>query len=202
MSSSAAIHNGSAKTKAQQNAIKRPNRAPICKQMRGFIGSQCLFSHDSSLLFLYSYKTIYVHSVQTTECICSLIGHHARITSLLINPTNRLQLMSMDESGTIKIWDHLRSKCVQTIDVASAASKWHDHQDSAQKYPTFSLLAGCSSVESDFPSTASSKRHFVFCVMNQRVLLVINIKSQSVNVLVNALSEVWYLNLISSPYTF
>jgi len=179
MASDSTNSNAIATTTTTKDAT--PSYAPVCHQMRGFIAEQAIFSHDSSLLFLYSANNIYIHSVQTGECICCLKGHLARVVSLVINPCNHLQLVSMDERGTIKIWDYLRSKCVDSI-----AAK-----HSGQQYAS---LTACKAMSASSSSSASashslSRHSYVYCLLNQQHIVAINLRTKHVTPIIHDIGK-------------
>ena len=105
------------KNKPKPKVVVKVNESEIlkCDELRGFIANESLFSHDSSLLFLFCNKEIYIHSVNTAKCICILRGHTNKIVSILMNPLNAFEIITLDISGVIKIWDYLKQECVKTI---------------------------------------------------------------------------------------
>eukprot|EP01083_Nonionella_stella_P068947 183438_1 len=164
---------------AKENTSEKRLTTPIHNEMRGFIASQSIFSHDSSLLFLYSGHTIYIHSVETGECICSLKGHQSEIVSLIMNPSNHLQLVSMDKHGTIKLWDYLRCTCIDSIDVSSITQ--------LNKGSIYSSLAGCKPVTT---STKSMDKHlYVYCIVNQQHIIAINLNTKHIHPIISNVAK-------------
>lgn len=151
--------------------------SPIYNQMRGFIAETSIFSHDSSLLFLYSSNNVYVHSVETGECICSLKGHKSNVVSLIIDPSNHLRLISLDEHGIIKIWDYLRSKCIDTINLPSILQQ-------KEIDVTFSSLTGCQT------KTQFQQFQYIYCVVNNDHIISIDIKTKKIHPIVYGVSRV------------
>ena len=155
--------------------------SPIYTQMRGFIAETSIFSHDSSLLFLYSANNLYVHSVETGECICSLKGHKSKIVSLIIDPSNHLRLISLDKHGMVKVWDYLRSKCVDTINLPSLLQQ-------KQRNSTYSSLTGCQTISSSIQSM--DKFEHIYCIVNNDHIISINIKTKKVHPIIYNVAKV------------
>ncbi|KAJ3591859.1 hypothetical protein NHX12_006990 [Muraenolepis orangiensis] len=64
-----------------------------------------VITKDSRFLICASGEYIKVFSTSTEECIHHLEGHTDRVTGLVLNPSNHLQVYSCSEDGTVRLWD-------------------------------------------------------------------------------------------------
>ncbi|KAL3831907.1 hypothetical protein ACJMK2_023601 [Sinanodonta woodiana] len=64
------------------------------------------FSFDSKCLFCGFGSVVKVFSTSSGECIRELRGHEGQVTGLIINPKNRLQLLSCSLDKTVVQWDY------------------------------------------------------------------------------------------------
>ncbi|PWN46911.1 WD40 repeat-like protein [Violaceomyces palustris] len=83
-----------------------------------------IFTKDSEYFFLASSNSVLIHSRATGQVVSVLSANHgaseahkARITGLVINPANPLQLLTSSLDGTLKIWDFLDAVLLSTIDL-------------------------------------------------------------------------------------
>ena len=78
--------------------------------------SPCIFSYDNKYLFyIESSKIIVVLNRHNGQIIQRLKGHSNKITQVLIDPNNRMRLISCSLDKTIKIWDFMDGINLYTI---------------------------------------------------------------------------------------
>jgi len=65
-----------------------------------------VFSDDSKLVFCCVGSIVKVLSVATQEVVRTLDGHAGPVTSVALNPNNRLQMFTGAEDGYICLWDY------------------------------------------------------------------------------------------------
>ena len=82
-----------------------------------------LFSTDSRCIITAAEATIRIYSIQTGVLVGNLVGHNGRITAVVKNPFNPLQLYSSSLDGTIKLWDTMDGVLLSTWDVGFPVTK-------------------------------------------------------------------------------
>nr|XP_002741255.2 PREDICTED: WD repeat-containing protein 75-like [Saccoglossus kowalevskii] len=70
------------------------------------IKERTIFSHDNKYLICCFGHVIKVLAIATGECLHELRGHQEYVTSVVLNPSNKLQLFSSSLDGTVKLWDY------------------------------------------------------------------------------------------------
>ncbi len=80
-------------------------RVPVC------------FSQDEKTFFSCSGSVVKVFHVATGSLLGTLEGHTARVTTVLINPENPLQLLTTSHDGTIRKWDYIESTCLDIMEI-------------------------------------------------------------------------------------
>lgn len=82
-------------------------RSPIC------------FSEDEKTFFCCSGSVVKTYNVATGALLGILEGHTARVTSVVVNPDNNLQVFTTSHDGTVRKWDYIESSCLDAIDVGA-----------------------------------------------------------------------------------
>ncbi|XP_046550835.1 LOW QUALITY PROTEIN: WD repeat-containing protein 75-like [Haliotis rubra] len=66
-----------------------------------------IFSHDSKCLFCGSGNAVKVYSTESGECVRELQAHTDQVTCLMLNPANKLQLISSGLDAQVFFWDYI-----------------------------------------------------------------------------------------------
>ncbi|KAM6945905.1 WD repeat-containing protein 75 [Aplochiton taeniatus] len=74
-----------------------------------------LITNDSKFLLCASGECIKVFSTSTEECIHDMQGHTDRVTGIIHNPSNQLQVYSCSEDGTVRLWDFTDGILIKTF---------------------------------------------------------------------------------------
>ncbi|KAG9047512.1 hypothetical protein FS837_002097 [Tulasnella sp. UAMH 9824] len=104
-------------------------------------GHSAVFSNDGQYFFVPSGSSIKVYAAETLKVVSTLSPlrsssapslspaspHTDLVTSLLLNPTNPLQLYSASLDGTIKVWDWLEGTLLKTFDFGKPISHMCAH---------------------------------------------------------------------------
>ncbi|KAI9307908.1 WD40-repeat-containing domain protein [Cunninghamella echinulata] len=103
---------------------KPKNKLQLSKTIGGDM-SQCPveFTKDSKYFFSGVGSTIKIYSIQTGSVVKVLSkpsvegAHQDKVTMVLLNPKNHLQLLSASLDGTIKLWDYNDEVLLKTYNV-------------------------------------------------------------------------------------
>ncbi|XP_048245005.1 WD repeat-containing protein 75-like [Haliotis rufescens] len=66
-----------------------------------------VFSHDTKCLFCGSGSAVKVYSTESGECVRELQAHTDKVTCLMLNPANKLQLISSGLDAQVFFWDYI-----------------------------------------------------------------------------------------------
>lgn len=98
------------------------------------------------------------------RCISKLNGHKSPINSLIINPLNFLQILTLDNSGIINMFDIMNSKLLRSISISELLD-----------LPALKFSSLCSNVSS---ATADS---YLYCIVNDQHIIRIDLNATLIN---------------------
>lgn len=76
-----------------------------------------IFTKDEKTFFCCSGSVVKIYNVSTGTLLGVLSGHTARVTSVMVNPINNLQVYTTSHDCTIRIWDYIEFICLDIIDI-------------------------------------------------------------------------------------